>query len=258
MRKRKPKVTEEYSLPDGSKVYVRRDVDRYYGLKLGTTNGRRHRGWSIEECENNRKLKNTEPFYMPDGNVLYNPKDVNDFYGLSSGTTRERLKSGWTHNECANNHKKSKCIFQLPNRKITCSYEEVDRYWRNKPGTTKRRLWYGWSSKECSVNQCIKKGPPVDMELDELEILDKKNGLCRGSSHRRWNLGWSLEELRDNLMQSEISFRFTIDGKIIRCPESVDKKLGLKEGTTRERILLGWNAIECVRNCKDEYYNEMN
>lgn len=57
IKKNNPKVIEEYSLPDGRKVTVCRDVDRYYGLKLDTTKGRRHRGWSIEECSSNHCVK---------------------------------------------------------------------------------------------------------------------------------------------------------------------------------------------------------
>lgn len=157
-----------FYMPDGSILTRCSDVDKYYGLCENNTNVRLSKGWTVEECANNKKLHHRYTFHMPDGTELNTQRDVDAYYNLGNGTTCVRLKRGWTMEECANNRKtpkvriprekkkvgsKPKYIFTLPNGQKVAGGIALDEALGLRKGTTNQRLNRGWSADECVNNK---------------------------------------------------------------------------------------------------------
>lgn len=145
----------EFLMPNGKILHKARDVDRFYGLNLGTTSARMNIGWTIEECSsNNRIIGGKYLFEMPDGLVLTKCTDVDRFHSLKKGTTVRRIQRGWSTEECVRNCRKGRHRFNMPDGSILDVYSDVDRYHNLKEGTTSKRLTVcHWSPDECANNK---------------------------------------------------------------------------------------------------------
>lgn len=172
----------EFHMPSGITIRTCVGVDRYYGLKEGTTNKRLKRGWSTVECANNKieplvkeegsnktktveeqenksttkKPKSLKPcrFSMPDGRVLANCEEVDKYYNLDIGTTRDRLeKRNWSSSQCARNRQRQTDVrYTMPDGRVFCGTTDIDRFYGLLEGTTENRLNSGWSMEECISN----------------------------------------------------------------------------------------------------------
>lgn len=277
----------EITMPDGSVLHNLRDIDRYNGLKLGITQSRFNRGWTIEECINNCKEKG-EPKYkfkMPDGSVLTVLRDVDRYYGLRFGVTTDRLKNGWSEEECANNFRiayvdrehinrvtenkrvnfdkdsRFLYVFKLPNGKIVRGCPAVDVYYGLKTGTTANRLNDGWTIEECANNsreKVVRKGNnefhmPDGTVLTFYYEIDSYYGNRRGTTSSRLNRGWTIAECIKNKQNNSKSYQFNMpDGTILTKASDVDRYYNLKPWYTSNRLRRGWTVEECANNKRNK------
>lgn len=250
-----------FLMPDGSALKSNRDVDRYYGLSLGTTANRLHRDWTVEECANNKRETEEKDiryvFRMPNGSILHNRRDVDRYHNLGLGTTAGRLDRGWSEQECANNEKKAKYTFKMPDGSVLHRCYEVDDYYKFKRrGITANRINSGWSEQECANNKKEEKGVhtfymPDGSVLKRFTDVDRYHKLKLGTTSRRLTLDWTADECanneRDENRKSEYVFKMP-DGSILTECRYVDKYYGLSRGTTRGKLAGGWTIEECANN----------
>ena len=183
--RKKNEPAHKFRMPNGELLIVCRDVDRYYNLRLGTTQDRLKNGWSEEECSSNHRIVDVDRdqldiitknkrvnfdrdsrfshiFKLPNGKLVRGCPAVDEYYGLDIGTTSNRLYDGWTEKECVNN-RREKVVrrgnneFHMPDGSILTFYYEIDLYYGLNRGTTGTRLHRGWTLDECINNKRSKK-----------------------------------------------------------------------------------------------------
>lgn len=248
-----------FNMPDGSVLKRCDEVDAYYDMPFtNITELRLQRGWTEDECANNKPLKEHEVFKMPKGQVLYDLYEIDAFYGLKKGTTGQRLKGAWSRNECVHNSKNQKHVFILPNGKIITGCSSLDKELGLKVGVTNKRISLGWTEEECvdpelrKVNMANHKFIlPDGRRVHGCVNLDRELGLEDGTTEKRLADGWTFEECI--ISKKKYKYRFRLeDGTIITSCSKLDKILGLREGTTSQRLHRGWTPEECVLSKKNE------
>lgn len=148
----------EFTMPDGSILKQKSEVDRYYNLSPSTTCQRLKRGWTVEECANNKRFDGGNKRYkftLPNGEVVTSCVAVDNYYNLRRGTTNQRIYLGWTEEQCAVNERvlPGAPTFVLCDGAVVHSYNAIDNHFYLKQGTTSRRLRADWTLEECLQNK---------------------------------------------------------------------------------------------------------
>lgn len=251
------------------------DLDRYLGRPIGTTRSRLSRGWSAEDCLNDKRIINSqsakEPligFTMPDGSRLKYASEVDAYYKLSRGTTLRRLSNGWTLYMCThNNNKKSDkddkmYVFRMPDGSLLFNDLDVDNYYGLKKGTTYRRMrTNGWTVKECANNKSNKskkkkKQTKVNVQPQAFSYTNITSVNQQPAQYSvtapqvvQYNAPVKQQTAQTVKKSSLPPIVLTYKGMNI-TPEMIDAENHNRLSSTYKRLADGWSIKECIADGK--------